>query len=321
MPNRIVVTRWIPEQARQRLAEAGEVHVCGQDRPLQRAELHEVASGADALVTMVQDRVDAELVEAAGPNLRVVANVAVGHDNVDVAALRERGVVVTNTPDVLTDATADLALGLLLMVTRRLGEGERLLRAQQPWNFHLGFMLGSGLQAKTLGIIGLGGIGRAVARRARAFGMHIAYTGRSRADAEVERELEATYLGQDELLRTADVVSPHCPLTPRTRHLIDEEALRAMRPEAVLLNTSRGPVVDERALVRALQAGEIAGAALDVFEREPEVQPELLGMDNVVAVPHLGSATRETRGAMADLAARNVVGVLESGTPVTPVGG
>ncbi|QUH01591.1 D-glycerate dehydrogenase [Saccharopolyspora erythraea] len=317
----IVVTRSVPESALDVLRAAGEVRVCGQDRPLEVAELHEAVRGADAIVSMLHDRIDDAVADAAGPGLRVVANVAVGYDNVDVAALTRRGIAVTNTPGVLVDATADLTFGLLLSVTRRLGEGERLLRARQPWSFHLGFMLGTGLQGKTLGIVGLGEIGQAVARRARAFGMRIAYTGRRRAAAEVETELDARYLAQDDLLRESDVVSLHCPLTEQTRHLIGERALGLMKPSAVLVNTSRGPVVDEPALATALHEGRIAGAALDVFEREPAVEPALLELDNVALAPHLGSATIETRTAMAELAARNVAAVLGGNAPVTPVAG
>lgn len=316
---RIVVTGRIPEAAVEVLREAGEVHVCEQGRPLEPRELHEAVRGAHAVVSMVNDRMDAAVCEAAGPQLKVVSNVAVGYDNINVAELAERGVAVTNTPGVLVDATADLTLGLLLMLTRRLGEGERLLRAREPWSFHLSFMLGTGLQGKTLGIIGLGQIGQAVARRARAFGMRIAYAGRRRVGSEVEAALDARYLSHDELLAEADVVSVHCPLTEQTRHLIDAEALRAMKSSAVLVNTSRGPVVDERALAEALHEGRIAGAALDVFEREPAVEPGLLDLDNVVVVPHLGSATEETRTAMAVLAARNVADVLAGNPPRTPV--
>lgn len=320
MNYRIVVTRWIPESAVEMLRAVGEVQVCQQDRALEPAELHEAVRGAHAVVSMVHDRIDADVVEAAGPQLEVVANVAVGHDNVDVDALSQRDVVLTNTPGVLTDATADLTLGLLLMLTRRLAEGERLLRARQPWSFHLSFMLGTGLQGKTLGIVGFGQIGQAVARRARAFGMRIAYTGRNRVAPEVESEFDAHYLPLDELLGQADVVSLHCPLTEATRHLIDERALGLMKPSALLVNTSRGPVVDELELARALREERIAGAALDVFEREPQVEPELLGFDAVVLAPHLGSATTETRTAMVELAARNVVGVLGGEGPATPVG-
>lgn len=320
MQSRIVVTRRIPDSAVELLRSAGDVHVCERDQALEPAELHEVVRGAHGVVTMLGDRVDDELVTAAGPQLQVVANVAVGYDNVDVPAVTGRGVTVTNTPGVLTDATADLGFGLLLMATRRLGEGERLIRSGQPWFFHLGFMLGTGLQDKTLGIIGLGGIGQAMARRARAFGMNIAYAGRRRAAPEVESELDARYLSQDELLREADALSLHCPLTEQTRHLIDESALAKMKPSAVLINTSRGPVVDEKALAEALREGRIAAAGLDVFEREPAVEPALLELDNAVLIPHLGSATVETRSAMAELAARNVAAVLAGTGPITPVG-
>ncbi|NIH79024.1 2-hydroxyacid dehydrogenase [Amycolatopsis viridis] len=316
---RIVVTRQVPEAALVVLREAGEVWVSGEDRPLTPDELRKAVRGADAVVSMLHDRIDGAVAEAAGPQLKVVANVAVGYDNIDVPALAGRGVAVTNTPDVLTDATADLAFALLLAVTRRIGEGERLLRARRPWSFHLGFMLGAGLQGKTLGVVGLGQIGQAVAHRARAFGMRIVYNGRSRARPEVESGLHAERLPFRDLLTTADVVSLHCPLTPETRHLIDAEALGAMKHTAFLINTTRGPVVDEAALADALLRREIAGAGLDVFEKEPEVEPRLLEMDNVVVTPHLGSATVETRTEMALLAARNVAAVLSGEPPVNEV--
>jgi glyoxylate reductase len=245
--------------------------------------------------------------------------VAVGHDNVDVGACAARGVTVTNTPGVLTQATADIAMSLILMATRRLGEGERLIRAGTPWRFALDFLLGAGIQDRTLGVVGLGEIGQATARRARAFGMRIVYSGRRRADAEVEDALGARFAPLDELLATADVVSLHCPLTPETRHLIGPAELAAMLPTAFLVNTTRGPVVDEGALAEALATGVIAGAGLDVYEREPQVHPGLVGLENVVLLPHLGSATVETRTAMAVLAARNVVSVLATGRPLTPV--
>ena len=205
------------------------------------------------------------------------------------------------------------------MSTRRLGEGERLVRSGTPWSWSMFFMLGTGLQGKTLGIVGLGKIGQATARRARAFGMEIAYAGRRRAAAEVEAELDARFLPLDELLTTADIVSLHCPLSDDTRHLIDAEALGRMQPSSFLVNTTRGPVVDEAALAESLRAGTIAGAGLDVFEQEPEVHPALLDLENVVLIPHLGSATVETRTAMGVLAAENVAAVLGGGAPVTPV--
>ena len=319
MAARIVVTRRIPEPAVELLSATGDVWVSPHDRPLTTDELHEAVAGADTVVTLLHDRVDDAFLDAAGPGLRVVANVAVGYDNVDVPACARRGVVVTNTPGVLTEATADLAFALILMATRRLGEGERLIRAQTPWSWSMFFMLGSGIQGKTLGIVGLGKIGQATARRARAFGMEIAYAGRRRAQAELEGELEARFLSFEELLGAADVVSLHCPLSAETHHLIDAAALDRMKPTACLINTTRGPVVDEAALAAALRSGAIAGAGLDVFEREPEVHPDLLDLENVVLIPHLGSATVETRTAMGVLAARNVVAVLAGEAPLTPV--
>ncbi len=313
------VTRRIPEPALELLREVGEVWVSEHDRPLQTAELHDAVAGATAIVTLLHDRVDGALLDAAGPQLECVANVAVGYDNIDVAAARERGVAVTNTPGVLTDATADLTVALILMATRRLGEGERLIRAREPWRWHMFFMIGAGLQGKTLGIVGLGSIGRAVARRARAFGMRVAYSQRNPAAPEVEAELEATAHALEELVAIADVVSLHCPLTDQTRHLIDAERLRLMKPTAYLVNTARGPIVDEAALAEALRERRIAGAALDVFEREPEVEPGLLELDNAVLVPHLGSATSETRTAMAVLAARNAIATARGEAPLTPV--
>jgi glyoxylate reductase len=320
MAARIVVTRRIPEPALELLHAAGDVWVSPHDRPLDAEELHAAVAGADAVVTLLHDRVDDAFLDAAGPSLRVVANVAVGYDNLDVAACTRRGVVCTNTPDVLTDATADLALALILASTRRLGEAERMIRAGATWSWSMFFMLGTGLQGKTLGIVGLGKIGTATARRARAFGMRIAYAGRRRADAALETELEADLLDLDELLRVADVVSIHVPLSDATRHLIDARRLGLMKPTGHLVNTSRGPVVDEAALARALADGRIAGAGLDVFEQEPAIQPALLELENVVLIPHLGSATIETRTAMGVLAARNAVAVLAGQPPLTPIG-
>jgi glyoxylate reductase len=316
---RIVVTRRIPDPAIELLEGAGDVWVSPHDRPLSADELHSAVAGADAAVTLLHDRVDDAFLDAAGPALRIVANVAVGYDNVDVEACTRRGVVVSNTPGVLTEATADIAFALILMSTRRLGEGERLIRARTPWSWNMFFMLGTGLQGKTLGIVGLGKIGQATARRARAFGMEIVYAGRRRAAEDVEAELSARFLPLDELLTTADVVTLHCPLSAETRHLIDAAALARMQPSTHLVNTTRGPVVDEAALAEALRAGAIAGAGLDVFEREPEVHPDLLELENVVLIPHLGSATIETRTAMGVLAAENVVAVLGGSAPVTPV--
>jgi glyoxylate reductase len=303
------VTATLPGRAPQMLAAAGEVRTGPGAERLDRADLLALVEVADVAVTMLYDRVDEELLDAAGSALRGVCNVAVGFDNVDLAACARRGVVVTNTPGVLDDATADIAFGLVLAATRRLGEGERLIRAGRPWRWGMGFMLGHDLHGARLGIVGLGGIGARVAHRGRAFGMEIAY--HSRRESSHAAELEATRLDLDELLATADVVSLHTPLTPQTRHLIGARELALMKPTSTLVNTARGAVVDEVALAAALRDGTIAAAGLDVFEHEPEVHPGL--------VPHLGSATVETRAAMAELAARNAIAVAVGEQPPTPV--
>jgi glyoxylate reductase len=313
------VTNRLPEPALEALREVGELRIDDRTEAVPRQDLLELVAGADALLTLLHDRVDEELLEAAGPQLRCVANVAVGYDNVDVEAAARRGIVVTNTPGVLDDATADLTLALILAASRRVVEGDRLIRGGRAWTWGMSFMLGTGLRGKLLGIVGLGGIGRKVAERARAFGMEIAYSQRNPAPAEVEAELGAERLSLEELLARADVVSLHCPLTPETHHLIGAAELDAMKRSAVLVNAARGPVVDEGALAAALAAGEIAAAGLDVYEHEPAVAPGLLGLENVVLSPHLGSATVETRTAMADLAARNAISVLRGAGPLTPV--
>jgi glyoxylate reductase len=317
VPPRIVVTRRIPEPAVEQLRGAGDVWVSPDDRPLETAELHEAVAGADAAVTLLHDRVDDALLEAAGPQLKVVANVAVGFDNIDVPAATKRGVVVTNTPRVLTEATADLAMSLILMATRRLAEGERWIREQRPWAWHMFMLLGTGLQGKTLGVVGMGQIGGALARRAKAFGMTIVYSDERQAPPELEAELEAERLELDDLLARSHVVSVHAPLMDSTRHLFNAERLAKMRSDAYLVNSARGPLIDEGALAEALQNGVIAGAGLDVFENEPQVDPRLLELDNVVLLPHLGSATIETRTAMAELAARNALAVLAGERPET----
>ncbi|MFL5834800.1 MAG: 2-hydroxyacid dehydrogenase [Solirubrobacterales bacterium] len=313
------VTNMVPGPAAELLREAGDLRLDPREEALPRQDLLELVAGADAALTLLHDRVDDELLEAAGPQLRCVANLAVGYDNVDLEAAARRGVTVTNTPGVLDDATADLTLGLILAATRRLAEGDRLVRSGREWSWGMGFMLGRGLQGKRLGIVGLGGIGRKVAERARAFGMEIAYHSRHPAPPEVEAALEAERLPLEELLATSDVVSLHTPLTEETRHLIGAAELGAMKETAVLVNAARGPVVDEAALAAALADGTIAAAGLDVYEHEPRVEPALLGLDNVVLVPHLGSATVETRTEMAVLAARNAISVLSGQGPLTPV--
>jgi glyoxylate reductase len=313
------VTNRLPATAVELLREAGEVRIDERETAIPRQDLLELVAGAEAILTLLGDRVDEELLEAAGPQLRCVANLAVGYDNVDLAAAARRGVVVTNTPGVLDDATADLTLALILAATRRIVEGDRLVRSGGDWNWGMGFMLGSSLQGRILGIVGLGAIGRRVAQRARAFGMGIAYHSRHAVPAEVEVALGAERMPLARLLAEADVLSLHCPLTPETHHLIGAAELEAMKPSAVLVNAARGPIVDEAALAEALAERRIAAAGLDVYEREPRVEPRLLGLDNVVLSPHLGSATVETRTAMAELAARNAISVLTGQGPLTPV--
>ena len=307
---RIVSLRPLPEPAVELLRSAGEVTVVDAGRPLSPQEAYEAVRGASAIVALPTDRIDGALLDAAGEQLKVVANFAVGFDNLDLDACRARGVAATNTPDTLVETTADMAFALILDGLRRVAEGDRLIRAQRPWQLRWDFMLGRDAWGSTLGIVGLGAIGQAVARRAGGFGMTVLYHQRHAAPPDLEEALGARRVPLDELLETADVVTLHVPLTPGTRHLIDAAALRRMKPAAHLVNTARGPVVDEAALVQALLDGTIASAGLDVFEREPEVHPGLLELENVVLVPHLGSATVDTRVRMALRAARNVVEVL-----------
>ncbi|MEZ6187585.1 MAG: NAD(P)-dependent oxidoreductase [Planctomycetota bacterium] len=312
---KVFVTRALPGDALARLeAHPGveRVEVSPHDRPLTAAELRQGLEGAQVAITQLVDRLDQDLLQAA-PDLKLVCNYAVGVNNVDLEAARARGVVVCNTPDVLTEASADLTWALLLGVARRVVEGDRLVRSGGFTGWAPELLLGSAVAGKTLGVVGLGRIGSAVARRAQGFGMRVLYTSRSPKDVAWERvELEA-------LLREADFVCLHPPLTPETQHLLDAERLALMKPSAYLINLSRGPVVDEAALVRALRAGELAGAALDVFEREPELEPGLAELPNVLLAPHLGSATVETRHAMADLAVANVEDFLAGRPPRTRV--
>ena len=277
------------------------------------AELRARVADKDALVCLLTDTIDRSVVDAA-PKLKVIANVAVGFNNIDVDYARSRGVVVTNTPDVLTESVADFTWALILAITRRLSEGERLIRRGEWKGWALDFMLGAELKGKQLGLVGLGRIGRAVAARAPAFGIRVAYAARRSGDLE-----DAEAMSLDRLLVTSDIVSLHVPLTPETRHLIDKRALARMKRSAYLINTARGPIVDEEALAWALQQHLLAGAALDVYENEPVIHPDLLRLENVLLVPHLGSATTETRTAMADLAVQNVLAVLGGRPPLTPV--
>jgi glyoxylate reductase len=311
---KVVVTGKIPAGGLARLKAEHDVLAWESDEAISRTELLQMVAGADAIVSLLTEKIDAELLTAAGPQLKSVSNVAVGYNNIDVPACEEAGVLVTNTPGVLTEATADIAMALILMSTRRLGEGERVIRAQDPWQWGMFYMLGMGLQGRQLGIVGMGQIGIATARRAKAFGMNIAYTRRSPLEVDVAKDLDAKFMSMDELIESSDVISLHCPYSPATHHLISENQLARMKPTAYLINTARGPIVDEQALVDALKAGQIAGAGLDVFEHEPKVNPGLLELDNAVLIPHLGSATVETRAAMADIAATNALAILAGQT-------
>jgi glyoxylate reductase len=301
----VYVSRRLMASVVAELDRSFELAVHDSEWPPSRDEVLQRSQGQDGLLVMANDAVDGELLDAAGAQLRVVANHAVGFDNVDLDAATRRGVLVTNTPGVLTRATAELTIALILDLLRRITEGDRFLRRRTPWVWSPTFMLGRSLAGRTLGIVGLGRIGREVARLAEAFEMRVVYSSRSpREDVPYER------LELDDLLATVDVVSLHCPLSPQTHHLIGAAALKTMRRDAVLVNTTRGPVVDEAALVDALREGEIAGAALDVYEREPDVHPGLLTLGNVVLAPHLGSATSETREAMGMLCVEALRAVL-----------
>jgi glyoxylate reductase len=318
VPDKVLVTREIPE-AGLRPLEDYDLTVLSEAPPA-RDELLEAAEGAVGVLSNVTEKMDAEFMDAAGEGLKVIANMAVGYDNVEVEAARGRGIVVTNTPGVLDETTADTAFMLLLAAARRLGESERTLRAGdwEWWGPKL--FVGVDVWGKKLGIVGMGRIGQAVARRGRGFGMEILYHNRSRKE-DAEKEIDARRVDLDELLETADFVSIHTPLTDETRHLIGPEELRRMKPTAVLVNTSRGPVVDEGALADALADGRIFAAGLDVYEDEPKVHPKLLDLENAVLAPHIGSGSQETRDQMAVLAAENIVAVLSGGEPKTPVDG
>ncbi|MEJ7840538.1 MAG: D-glycerate dehydrogenase [Rubrobacter sp.] len=317
MPEKVLVTREIPEAGLRPLRNF-DLTVLSEAPPA-RDELLEAAWGAVGVLSNVTEKIDAEFMDAAGDGLKVVANMAVGYDNVDVEAAKERGVVVTNTPGVLDETTADTAFMLLLAAARRLGESERTLRAGNWKWWGPKLFVGVDVWGKKLGIVGMGRIGQAVARRGKGFGMEILYHNRSPKE-DAEQELDARYVDLDELLETADFVSVHTPLTEETEHLIGAEELDKMKPTAVLVNTSRGPVVDEEALANALADGSIFAAGLDVYEEEPKVHPKLLQLENAVLAPHIGSGSAETRDRMAVLAAENIVAVLSGGEPKTPVG-
>jgi glyoxylate reductase len=314
----VLVTRRLPAKPMAAVEDGFDADVWeGPPEAIPRDELLRRVAGKHGAITLLTERVDAEFLDAAGPQLRIVANYAVGFDNIDVDECTRRGVLATNTPDVLTETTADLAWSLLMAAARRIAEGDRFLRSRTPWIWGPEMMLGQDVHGSTLGVVGFGRIGQAVARRGRGFGMRVICHDPYPPPEDVLRELGAESRSFDELLAEADFISIHVALTPETRHLFGEKQFRRMKRTAVLVNTARGPVIDEAALATALRAGELFAAGLDVFEKEPDVHPKLLELDNAVVVPHLGSATVATRDAMGMLAVENLTAALEGRRPPT----
>jgi len=315
---RVLVTRRIPDAGLDILRDHVELDIFEGDHPIPREELRKRIKGKDGLLCLLSDRIDAEIMDVAGPQLKVISNYAAGYNNIDVKAATERGIAVTNTPGALREATADLTWALLLSAARRIVEGDRFMRAGKFVGWGPRLLLGHDVWGKTIGIIGMGDIGGAVARRAKGFNMRILYHNRRRNEA-LEKELGAEYRTLDDLLREADFITLHVPLTPETRHLIGERELDLMKRTAILINVARGEVVDEKALVEALKSGKIAAAGLDVYENEPEMSPGLAELENVVLTPHTGSATHTSRDTMARMAASDLLRVLKGERPVNLV--
>lgn len=312
----VVVTRKLPDAIETRMMELFDVRLNLDDHPMTASELAEAVKTADVLVPTVTDRIDAKILSQSGEQLRLIANYGAGVDHIDLATARQRGVTVTNTPDVLTEDTADMTMALLLAVPRRLTEGERGLRSGDWPGWSPTWMLGHRIYGKRLGIIGMGRIGQAVARRARGFGLSIHYHNRRQLHEDVENELEATYWESlDQMLARMDFVSVNCPHTPATYHLLSARRLKLLRENAVIINTARGEIIDENALTRLLANGEIAGAGLDVFEHEPAVNSKLLALDNVVLLPHMGSATQEGRIDMGEKVLINIKTFVDGHAP------
>ncbi|MDK2897661.1 MAG: glyoxylate reductase [Candidatus Atribacteria bacterium] len=312
---KVLITRKIPEEGIKIVMEHCTTEVSDFDGVLPREVLLDKVKEKDGILCLLTDTIDQEVMEAAGPNLKVIANYAVGFDNIDVEEATRRGIMVTNTPGVLTETTADLAWTLMMSIARRIVEGDKFVRAGKFRGWEPLLLLGTDIYGSTLGIVGFGRIGQAMARRASGFNMKVIYYDMQRVSSQTENELKASFRPLPELLQEADFITVHVPLTPETHHLIGEKELNMMKREAYLINSARGPIIDEKALARALKENRIRGAALDVFEREPEVEPELLKLDNVVLAPHLGSASYATRTKMAVMAADNLVRVLRGETP------
>lgn len=304
---KVVVTRKLPDVIETRMMELFDVQLNLTDEPMTRAQLIEAVKEADVLVPTLTDRIDLAVLSQAGPNLRLIANYGTGVDHIDMATARQRGITVTNTPDVLTEDTADMTMALILAVPRRIAEGERLLRSGD-WNgWSPTGLTGHRIYGKRLGIIGMGRIGQAVAKRAKGFGLSVHYHNRHRVHEDIEQSLEATYWESlDQMLARVDIVSVNCPHTPATYHLLSARRLKMLQPQAYIVNTSRGEVIDENALTRMLKSGELAGAGLDVFEHEPAVNPKLMELDNVLLLPHMGSATIEGRVDMGEKVLVNI---------------
>ena len=320
----VVVTRKLPEVIETRMMELIDTRLNRDDKPLSQAELIEATKLADVLVPTVTDRIDKGVLAQAGPKLRLIASFGTGVDHIDLATARERGITVPNTPGVLTEDTADMTMALILAVSRRLTEGERLMRSAKWTGWGPTTMLGHRIWGKRLGIIGMGRIGQALARRAKGFGLSVHYHNRKRVHPDIEQELEATYWESlDQMLARMDIVSINCPHTPATYHLLSARRLKLMQPHAYIVNTSRGEVIDENALARMIERGEVAGAGLDVFEHEPAVNPKLMSLDNVVLLPHMGSATFEGRNDMGDRVILNIKTLQDGHRPpdrVIPMG-
>jgi glyoxylate reductase len=312
----VIVTRKLPDVIETRMMELFETRLNHDDVALDREQMIAAMAEADVVVPTVTDRIDAELLAKSGPQLKLIASFGTGVDHIDLGAARARGLTVTNTPGVLTEDTADMTMALILAVARRLAEGERLVRGGQWTGWSPTGMLGARLGGKRLGIIGMGRIGQAVARRARAFGLSVHYHNRNRVHPEVEAELDATFWPSlDQMLSRMDIVSVNCPRTPATFHLLSARRLKLLRRDALIVNTSRGEVIDETALAQMLKQGELAGAGLDVFEREPNVNPKLLKLSNVVLLPHMGSATLEGRIDMGQKVIVNVRSFVDGHVP------
>jgi glyoxylate reductase len=313
---KVIITRRLPESVERRMAELFEVRLNEKDKPLERKALLKAVAEADVLVPTLTDSLDAELIRSAGPKLKLIANFGVGVDHIDLIAAKKKGIMVTNTPSVLTEDTADMTMALILAVPRRLHEGERLARSGSWEGWAPTQMLGSRIAGKKLGILGMGRIGQAVARRAKGFGLSVHYHNRKRVHKSIEQELGATYYPDlSAMLPEIDILTIHCPYTRETHHLMDAERLKGLRRTAYLINTARGSIIDERALIKALQKSQLAGAGLDVYEKEPFIDPKLVALDNVVLIPHMCSATEEARTEMGEKVLINIMCFLDGHRP------